>query len=354
MKKKQQLNGTLETRLQKTRSGLIGRIRSVFSGVGHVGEAQLKALEEQLLLADLGLPVTQKVIDALADEVDRKTLQDAGQALAAIQKLLQDMLAPACQRLEIPKQTDPFIILVVGVNGSGKTTTIAKLAKQFSDQGRSVLLAAGDTFRAAATEQLKTWGQRLGIKVVAQSEGADSASVIFDAIESAKASGVEIVLADTAGRLHTQNNLMKELEKVRRVAGKALPGAPHEVLLVLDANTGQNALSQAKQFHAATGVTGIALTKLDGTAKGGMIFSIYDALGLPIRYIGVGEQAEDLRQVQAAEFVGALFDGSNQQTAVQASVARSGRSSSHRAFIVAFSIVFIGLIAHFSNQFWAG
>lgn len=299
--------GTLETRLHKTRQSLVGRIRSVFTAPGSIGQQQLKDLEAQLLLADVGLPVASEVVDAVADALSRHALKDQAQILAAIEAKLIEILAPVCQPLEIPQSDQPFVILVVGINGAGKTTTIAKLAKHFTDQGRKVVLAAGDTFRAAAVEQLKAWGQRLGIKVIAQKEGADSASVIFDAINSAAAGGADIVLADTAGRLHTQSHLMEELKKVSRVAGKAQSGAPHEVLLVLDGHTGQNALIQARQFNEALNVTGCVVTKLDGTAKGGIVFAIAKELGIALRAIGVGEQAEDLKFIPADAFVDSLF-----------------------------------------------
>jgi len=218
-----------------------------------------------------------------------------------------NILQPSCVPLVIPEQQSTYVILMVGINGVGKTTTIGKLAKQFQNQGKSVMLAAGDTFRAAAVEQLQVWGERNNIPVIAQHSGADSASVIYDALQAAKARNIDILIADTAGRLHTQTNLMEELKKVKRVMGKLDDSAPHEVMLVLDAGTGQNALSQAVQFNAAAGVSGITLTKLDGTAKGGIIFAIAKKTGLPIRYIGVGEGIDDLRSFQAEEFVDALL-----------------------------------------------
>lgn len=263
-------------------------------------------LETQLLTADIGVPTTLKIVERLTAQADRRQLQDAG----ALYQLLQDDMTEILTAVEQPLQTatsSPYVILMVGVNGVGKTTTIGKLAQQFKREGKSVMLAAGDTFRAAAVEQLQVWGERNDIPVVAQHTGADSASVIYDAVEAAKARGVDVLIADTAGRLQNKAHLMDELKKVVRVMKKVDPDAPHEVMLTLDAGTGQNAISQAKLFTEAVGVTGITLTKLDGTAKGGVIFAIADQFQIPIRYIGVGEGIDDLRPFVAKDFVQALF-----------------------------------------------
>jgi len=271
----------------------------------------LEELETRLLTADLGVEATQTIIADLTQRVARNQLADSEALFAALREDMAALLAPSSRPLTIPGDVRPFVILMVGINGAGKTTTIGKLAKRLQNEGKSVMLAAGDTFRAAAVEQLQVWGERNDIPVIAQHSGADSASVIFDAVQAAKARNIDVVIADTAGRLHTQSNLMEELKKIRRVIGKLDEQAPHEVLLVLDAGTGQNALNQAQQFHQAVNVSGIVLTKLDGTAKGGIIFAIARKLGLPIRYIGVGEQIDDLRVFDANEFVDALL-GSEQ------------------------------------------
>jgi fused signal recognition particle receptor len=256
------------------------------------------------------MAATTEVISRITEKVARKQLTDADALYSLLKEELCELLAPSTATLEIKKSENPFVFLVVGVNGVGKTTTIGKLAKKYQQEGKKVMLAAGDTFRAAAVEQLQVWGERNNVPVVAQHTGADSASVIFDAVQSAKAKGVDIVIADTAGRLQNKDNLMAELEKVVRVMRKLDPKAPHEVMLVLDAGTGQNALSQAQLFKQCVGVTGITLTKLDGTAKGGIIFAIAKQLELPIRFIGVGEQIDDLRTFNSQEFVDALFDKS--------------------------------------------
>ena len=269
----------------------------------------MEDLETQLLLADVGIEATTEIIDRLAARVSRKELQDSEALYRALQEELADLLEPVSAPLTLPpKGEGPFVILVVGVNGVGKTTTIGKLTQRFQREGRSVMLAAGDTFRAAAVEQLKVWGERNQVPVIAQHTGADSASVIFDAVAAAKARGVDVLIADTAGRLHNKAHLMEELKKVHRVMGKVDAAAPHEVMLVLDAGTGQNALSQASTFNEAVPITGITLTKLDGTAKGGIIFALAKQLGTPIRFIGVGETLDDLRPFAAHEFVDALFD----------------------------------------------
>jgi len=299
----------IKSGLSRTRSGLGNGLSSVIGGHKKVDNDLLEELETQLLMADVGIDATQTLIGALTDKLNRKELKDSATLLSHLKADMNGILSQSQQVLEPVSKDGPFVILMVGVNGVGKTTTIGKLAKKYQAEGKSVMLAAGDTFRAAAVEQLQVWGERNNVPVVAQHTGADSASVIFDAIESAKAKGVDIVIADTAGRLQNKANLMNELSKVVRVMKKLDENAPHEVMLVLDAGTGQNAISQAKLFSEAVGVTGITLTKLDGTAKGGIIFAIAKQFGLPIRYIGVGEQADDLRPFVANEFVDALFDG---------------------------------------------
>ncbi len=302
----------LKEKLSRTRSQLGDGFKTLLVGKS-IDDDLYEELETQLLLADLGMNTTQQVMQSLIKQSTHKQLKD-GEALAALLKeQLSDILKPVSQKLDLTVPTDetgktPFIILMVGVNGVGKTTTIGKLAKQFQAAGKSVMLAAGDTFRAAAVEQLEVWGERNNIPVVSQYTGADSASVIFDAVASAKAKNVDVLLADTAGRLQNKDNLIEELKKVVRVLQKQIPDAPHEIMLTLDASTGQNALSQTKVFNEAIGVTGINLTKLDGTAKGGVIFALANEFGIPVRYIGVGEGIEDLREFSAEEFVDALFD----------------------------------------------
>lgn len=293
--------------LSRTRTGLGSGLSSIIMGSKKLDDDLLEELETQLLMADVGVAATQSLIDSLTDKLNRKELKDADALMRTLKSELHDILVNSEQPLVPEKSDGPFVILMVGVNGVGKTTTIGKLAKKYQAEGKSVMLAAGDTFRAAAVEQLQVWGERNSVPVVAQHTGADSASVIYDAIESAKSRGIDVVIADTAGRLQNKANLMTELEKVVRVMKKLDVEAPHEVMLVLDAGTGQNALSQAKLFTEAVGVSGITLTKLDGTAKGGIIFAIAKQFGLPIRYIGVGEQAEDLRPFKSQEFVDALF-----------------------------------------------
>lgn len=292
--------------LARTRSGF--GLSSLLMGSKKIDDDLLEELETQLLMADVGVDATQTLIDTLTEKLNRKELKDTNALMNTLKGDLKDILVNSEEPLDPTAKEGPFVILMVGVNGVGKTTTIGKLAKKYQAEGKSVMLAAGDTFRAAAVEQLQVWGERNNVPVVAQHTGADSASVIYDAIESAKSRGVDIVIADTAGRLQNKANLMSELEKVVRVMKKLDVAAPHEVMLVLDAATGQNALSQAKLFTEAVGVSGITLTKLDGTAKGGIIFAIAKQFGLPIRYIGVGEQADDLRPFKSQEFVDALFD----------------------------------------------
>lgn len=294
--------------LSRTKSNLTEQLSSLFLGKKEIDEELLEEIETLLLMADVGIEATSEIIQRLTDRVERKQLADAPALHIALKEELSALLLGAEQPLDLDSHEGPYVILMVGVNGVGKTTTIGKLTKRFQAEGRSVMLAAGDTFRAAAVEQLQVWGERNDVPVVAQHTGADSASVIFDAVQSAQAKGVDVLIADTAGRLQNKDHLMQELEKVVRVMQKLAPGAPHEVMLVLDAGTGQNAMSQAKAFKDAVGVSGITLTKLDGTAKGGIIFAIAKQLALPIRFIGVGEQVDDLRPFVAQEFVDALFD----------------------------------------------
>ena len=300
----------LRNGLGKTRSALSEGLATLFLGRKTLDDDLLEELETRLLLADVGIKTTREVLDALTRRVKRKELADADALYRALKEELTAVLTPSAKPLVIPPGDKPFVVLMVGVNGAGKTTTVGKLARRLQDEGRSVMLAAGDTFRAAAVEQLQAWGARNNVPVIAQQTGADSASVIFDAVQAAGARGTDVLLADTAGRLHVKANLMEELRKIVRVMQKLDPAAPHEVLLVLDAGTGQNGLVQARSFGEAVAVTGIALTKLDGTAKGGIVFAVARELGLPIRLIGVGETIEDLRPFDATEFVEALFDTS--------------------------------------------
>ena len=298
----------IRTGLSKTRAGLADGLSTLFRGGKRLDDALLEELETRLLVADVGLDATRRILDGLTEKLGRKELLTPEVVMNALAADMTALLAPCEQPLRIPDDgPKPFVILVVGINGAGKTTTIGKLAHHLKAEGRSVLLAAGDTFRAAAVEQLQTWGARNDVPVVAQHTGADSASVIFDAVAAGQARGVDVVIADTAGRLHTQSNLMQELAKIKRVLAKLDPAAPHEVLLVVDAGTGQNALNQAQQFHQAVGLTGVVITKLDGTAKGGMLFAIAQKLGVPIRFIGVGEAIEDLQPFVAHDFVAALL-----------------------------------------------
>lgn len=293
--------------LSKTSASIGEGMASLFLGKKAIDDDLLDELETRLLTADVGVEATTAIMQNLTRRVSRKELADSGALYTALQEELVGLLKPVEQPLAIDAGKRPYVILVVGVNGVGKTTTIGKLAKKLQLDGKKVMLAAGDTFRAAAVEQLQVWGERNGIPVVAQHTGADSASVIFDAVQAAKARGIDVLIADTAGRLHTKDNLMEELKKVRRVMGKLDESAPHEVLLVLDAGTGQNAINQTKQFNQAVELTGLALTKLDGTAKGGVIFALAKQFGTPIRYIGVGEGIDDLRTFEADAFVKALF-----------------------------------------------
>lgn len=293
--------------LGRTRASL-GGLSDLFSVGKKIDADLLEDIETTLLMADVGVTATSEIIESLTDKLERNQLKDGEALRQALRADLRDLLKDVARPLTIDSGKTPYVILMVGVNGVGKTTTIGKLARKFQAEGKSVVLAAGDTFRAAAVEQLQVWGERNNVPVVAQQTGADSASVIFDAIQSAQSRGADVVIADTAGRLQNKDNLMNELAKVVRVMKKLDETAPHEVMLVLDAGTGQNALSQAQVFQQAVGVTGITLTKLDGTAKGGIVFAIARQLQLPIRFIGVGEQAEDLRAFEAETFVDALFD----------------------------------------------
>ena len=288
-------------------SGFARGLGGLFSRNPKLDDDLLDEIETALLTADVGVPATTALVEDLRKRMKAREFADANALLKALRAELIAMLAPVALPLRIDTSTKPFVVLTVGVNGVGKTTTIGKLARRFKEQGHSLMLAAGDTFRAAAVAQLQTWGDRNGVPVVAQGQDADAASVAFDALQAAKARGIEVLIADTAGRLHTQQGLMAELGKIRRVLGKLDPTAPHEVLMVIDGTTGQNALSQLRQFHAAVGVTGLVVTKLDGTAKGGVVFALAREFGIPIRYAGIGERSEDLRVFDAEAFVDALL-----------------------------------------------
>ncbi|RKT43907.1 signal recognition particle-docking protein FtsY [Thiocapsa rosea] len=305
--KKSGVLSRLRERLTRTRETLGDGLGTLFIGRKRIDDDLMEELETLLLTADVGVPTTARIMEDLASRVKRKSLADPQALLRALKGELRAVLLAADAPVRQPAAGRPQVILMVGVNGAGKTTTIGKLAKRLQEEGNSVILAAGDTFRAAAVEQLQTWGERNRVSVVAQQTGADSASVIFDALQAATARGADVLIADTAGRLHTKSNLMEELAKVARVMKKIDPDAPHEVMLVVDATTGQNALSQAIHFHQAIGLTGITLTKLDGTAKGGILFAIADRLKVPIRFIGVGETIDDLRPFDADEFLDALL-----------------------------------------------
>ena len=299
----------LRAGLARTREVLNTDITELVRTSARIDEDLLDELEAVLLGADVGVDATGRLLSGLRERVRRKQEEDADAVLTALRAGMQEILDPVCAPLVVPSPGPmPFVILMVGVNGAGKTTTIGKLASRLKGEGRSVVLAAGDTFRAAAVEQLQQWGRRIDVPVVAQHTGADPASVVFDALQSAKARKADVLIADTAGRLHTQGGLMEELKKIKRVTTKLDASAPHETLLVIDAGMGQNAIVQARQFHEAVGVTGIALTKLDGTARGGVVLAIAEQLGLPLRFVGVGEGVEDLREFDSGDFVKALLD----------------------------------------------
>jgi len=297
----------LKQGLAKTRAAFTSGMANLFLGKKELNQDLLNEIEMVLLTSDVGVDTTEQLVKTLTDKLARKELSDAQAAFQCLQEEMKKILRPCESPLSIPPDIRPYVILVIGINGSGKTTTIGKLAHYFKQDKKNLMLAAGDTFRAAAIEQLQVWGERNHVPVIAQQPGADTAAVIYDAMEAAKARNVDVLIADTAGRLHTQSNLMAELQKVKRVLGKLDAAAPHEVLIVLDATLGQNTLNQVKQFNEAVGVTGIALTKLDGTAKGGIIFAIAQQTKIPIRFIGVGESIQDLRPFKADEFVDALF-----------------------------------------------
>jgi len=317
----------LRARLNRGNSWLTYDLADLFRG-RQIDDEILDELETRLLTADVGVEATEHILAGLHKRVARKELKDVAALITALRESIVEILEPCAKPLVIDSQRRPFVILVVGVNGSGKTTTIGKLARRFRDEKRSVMLAAGDTFRAAAIEQLNVWADRTGAAFVSQQAGADPGAVAFDAVQSARTRGTDVVLADTAGRLHSQSHLMEELKKVKRVIQRVDPSAPHEVLLILDANQGQNALSQAVQFNEAVGVTGLVLTKLDGTAKGGIVIAIARKLGLPIRFIGIGEQAEDFGEFDAQAFASALVEGVGSEGAA----ANSGATNRERPF----------------------
>ncbi|ELY5145465.1 signal recognition particle-docking protein FtsY [Vibrio vulnificus] len=296
----------LKRSLSRTKANIGAGFFGLFKGK-KIDDDLFEELEEQLLVADVGMDTTLKIIENLTEKASRRDLKDGEALYGLLKEEMAEILSKVEQPLQVDSSKTPYVILMVGVNGVGKTTTIGKLAKQFQNQGKKVMLAAGDTFRAAAVEQLQVWGERNNVPVIAQHTGADSASVIYDAIEAAKARGVDVVIADTAGRLQNKSNLMEELRKIVRVMKKIDDSAPHEIMLTLDAGTGQNAISQAKLFSDVAPITGITLTKLDGTAKGGVIFAVADQFNIPIRYIGVGEGIEDLRPFETQEFIDALF-----------------------------------------------
>ena len=310
----------LKARLNRGSSSIARDLRSLLRG-RKIDAAVLEELETRLLSADVGVEATTQILADLNRRVARRELDDVEALLNALRERLTELLMPCEKPLQIDRSAKPYVVLIVGVNGSGKTTSIGKLARQLRDQNLNVMLAAGDTFRAAAVEQLSVWAERTGSLFSAQQTGADPAAVIFDSLKSAQARGIDVVLADTAGRLHSQTHLMDELKKVKRVIARVMPDAPHEVLLVLDANQGQNALAQAQQFHAALGVTGLVMTKLDGTARGGIVVAIARSLGLPIRFIGIGERAEDFGAFSASAFASALVDGAgDEQLSREASI----------------------------------
>lgn len=292
--------------LERTRSSWVKRLGQLFAGKRELDPALLEEIEKVLLTADIGVRTSQKLLAEIRESLDKKSLKDPAAVWAFLRKRSAEILTLDAPAVDFGA-AKPFVLLIIGVNGSGKTTTIGKLASKLKSQGKSVLLAAGDTFRAAAVEQLEIWGNKVGAPVVRGKEGGDPSSVIFDGVKKARAEGIDVVIADTAGRLHTKSNLMDELQKVRRVTGKAMEGAPHETWLVIDSTNGQNAIAQAQEFTKGMSVSGIVLTKLDGTAKGGVILGIADQLGIPVRFIGVGERVDDLREFDAEDFVEALF-----------------------------------------------
>ncbi|HLS04911.1 MAG TPA: signal recognition particle-docking protein FtsY [Wenzhouxiangella sp.] len=296
----------LEQRLERTRSSL-GGLFGLIGSAERIDENLIEEIETTLLVSDMGVAATTRIIDRLREGIDQKIITQPSEVLPAVQAELYDLIEPCEEFLAVDSGKKPFVILMVGVNGVGKTTTIGKLARRYLDEGKRVMLAAGDTFRAAAVEQLQVWGERNDVPVVAQGTGADTAAVIYDALHSARARNIDVLIADTAGRLHTQSNLMAELEKIVRVMKKIDPEAPHETMLVVDAGTGQNALSQAQQFNQAISLSGITVTKLDGTARGGVLFAIAEEMKIPIRFIGVGESAADLRPFDAGTFVHAIL-----------------------------------------------
>jgi fused signal recognition particle receptor len=297
----------LERRLEDTRRRLGKRLGALLSNRSSIDEELLEEIETTLITSDIGVQAALEITGNLQAAISNKVITQPQQVLPAVQAELFELIEPCEQFLHVDEKHKPFVILMVGVNGAGKTTTIGKLAQRYKEDGLSVMLAAGDTFRAAAVEQLQSWGERNDVPVIAQGSGADSAAVVYDALLSAQARKIDILIADTAGRLHTQSNLMEELKKVHRVMGKIDHSAPHEIMLVVDAGTGQNALNQAREFNKAIGLTGITVTKLDGTAKGGVLFGIAHELGIPIRFIGVGEAAKDLRPFDAGSFVNAIL-----------------------------------------------
>ena len=297
----------LERRLEDTRRQLGQRLGALLTGRSTVDEDLLEEIETTLITSDIGVKAAMEIVENLRAGIRNKVINEPGQVLPAVQAELFELIEPCEQFLAVDKDRKPFVLLMVGVNGTGKTTTIGKLAQRFKEDGLSVMLAAGDTFRAAAVEQLKSWGERNDIPVVAQTTGSDAAAVVFDALQSAKSRNIDVLIADTAGRLHTQHNLREELKKIKRVMGRIDEDAPHEIMLVVDAGTGQNALNQAREFNQAVGLTGITITKLDGTARGGVLFGIAHELGLPIRFIGVGESAKDLRPFDAGTFINAIL-----------------------------------------------
>ncbi len=307
-KNEEGLFGRLRAGLAKTRKGLLGKLGDLIPGRGRLDEATLEELEEILIASDLGVTATAKVMAELKESTRGAFLEGSRELVQRLEAILQKTLEEAGRGAASPPPAEPWVIMVVGVNGSGKTTTAGKLAHRFRREGKGVLMAAADTFRAAASEQLEVWAERTGSELVRLGDGADPSAVAYDAIEAARARGCQVVIADTAGRLHTKRNLMEELKKVKRVMGKLMPGAPHEVLLVLDATTGQNALAQARLFGQEVGVTGIALTKLDGTAKGGIVVAVARETGIPIKFVGVGEGVEDLREFDPQSFIRALFE----------------------------------------------